>query len=276
MSIKIIAADLDGTLMSTDHLTVTEHTKNVLLKAHDNGVKFAIATGRPLKLIENVIEQVPFADYIIYSNGACVFDRNKNEIIYSDLIDAETAEKIISHFLAEPVFFEIYIDGKSHYQDGTEKYYDSGELPSEFIAAIMSTMTPHKDLLSFAKDKPIEKITMYSISDENYPIYSKWLKDLNLSVAESLKSSIEATTSTADKGNALRGICEEFGIAPEEAMSFGDSGNDCTMLRYAGYSFAMENGSDECKAAAKYQTLSNGNDGVAVAVEKYCLKNQDI
>ena len=158
MSIKIIAADLDGTLMSTDHLTVTEHTKNVLLKAHDNGVKFAIATGRPLKLIENVIEQVPFADYIIYSNGACVFDRNKNEIIYSDLIDAETAEKIISHFLAEPVFFEIYIDGKSHYQDGTEKYYDSGELPSEFIAAIMSTMTPHKDLLSFAKDKPIEKI----------------------------------------------------------------------------------------------------------------------
>jgi hydroxymethylpyrimidine pyrophosphatase-like HAD family hydrolase len=54
-------------------------------------------------------------------------------------------------------------------------------------------------------------------------------------------------------------------------MSFGDAENDCPMLDFAKYSFAMENGTDECKAHAKFVTKSNAEDGVAVAVEKYAL-----
>lgn len=271
MKTKIIAMDLDGTLMSPDHLTVSEYTKQTLIKAHKKGVKLAIATGRPMALIENVIEQIPFVDYVIYSNGACVFDRNKNEIIYSDLIESETSEKIIKYFLNEPVFFEIYIDGKSHYQFERDKYYDRGELPEEFIKEIMGTMTGHGDLLEFAKGKAIEKMTLYSVGEDRFLKYSDKLKSYNLSVATSLKNSLEATTITADKGNALKGICEELGFSSDEAMSFGDSGNDCTMLEYAGLSFAMENGSDECKASAKYVTASNGDDGVAKIIVKYCL-----
>ncbi|MGN1328754.1 MAG: Cof-type HAD-IIB family hydrolase [Eubacterium sp.] len=271
MDTKIIAMDLDGTLMSTDHLTVTDYTKQTLIKAHEKGIKLAIATGRPMALIENVIEQIPFVDYVIYSNGACVFDRNKNEIIYSDLIDVETSEEIIEYFLNKPVFFEIYIDGKSHYQFDRQEFYDSGELPEEFLKEIMATMTGHGDLLDFSKGKSIEKMTMYSVKGDRHREYSDLLRGYNLSVAESLKNSIEATTITADKGNALKGICRELGISSDEAMSFGDSGNDCTMLEYAGLSFAMENGSDECKASAKFVTSSNGDDGVAKMIEKYCL-----
>lgn len=271
MKIKIIATDLDGTLMSTDHLTVSEYTKQTLIKAHKKGIKIALATGRPMALIENVIEQIPFVDYIIYSNGACVFDRNKNEIIYSDLIDAKTSTAIIEYFLNEPVFFEIYIDGKSHYQLERERYYDKGELPEEFVKEIISTMTGHGDLLEFATGKPIEKMTMYSIKEDKHLKYADKLKSYNLSVATSLKNSLEATTITADKGNALKGICNTLGISKDEAMSFGDSGNDCPMLEFAGLSFAMENGSEECKASAKYVTASNGNDGVAKMIEKYCL-----
>lgn len=271
METKIIAMDLDGTLMSPDHLTVTDYTKQTLIKAHKKGIRLAIATGRPMALIENVIEQIPFVDYVIYSNGACVFDRNKNEIIYSDLIDSKTSEKIIEYFLNEPVFFEIYIDGKSHYQFGTDEYYDRGELPEEFIEEIMGTMTGHGDLTEFAKGLPIEKITIYSVKEDRFLKYADKLKSYNLSVATSLKNSLEATAKTADKGNALKGICEEQGFSSCEAMSFGDSGNDCPMLEYAGLSFAMENGSDECKSSAKYVTASNSDDGVAKMIEKYCL-----
>lgn len=271
METKIIAMDLDGTLMSTDHLTVTEYTKQTLIKAHEKGIRLAIATGRPMALIENVIEQIPFVDYVIYSNGACVFDRNKNEIIYSDLIDEKTSTEIIEHFLNEPVFFEIYIDGKSHYQLGRDEYLDFNMLPKAFVEEVTGTMTGHQDLLEFVKGKAIEKLTMYSVKSDKYCHYSNMLKEYNLSVAESLKNSIEATTITANKGNALKGICEELGFSPDEAMSFGDSGNDCPMLEYAGLSFAMENGSDECKASAKYVTVSNGADGVAKMIEKYCL-----
>ena len=57
--IKLIATDLDGTLMAPDHLTVTDRTYNALKKAHDKGIKIAVATGRPMTLIDNVISQVP-------------------------------------------------------------------------------------------------------------------------------------------------------------------------------------------------------------------------
>ena len=81
--IKMIALDLDGTLMYTDHLTVTDGNKNALKYAHDKGSKIAVATGRTLAIIDGVFQQVPEIDYIIYSNGAGVWDRNKNEIINS-------------------------------------------------------------------------------------------------------------------------------------------------------------------------------------------------
>ena len=84
MSIKLIATDLDGTLMSGDHLTVSPRTVAALQAAHDRGVCLAIATGRTLDFIDHVTAQVPFVDYVIYSNGAAVYDR-KNAVSYTHL-----------------------------------------------------------------------------------------------------------------------------------------------------------------------------------------------
>ena len=123
--IKLIATDLDGTLMAPDHLTVTDRTYNALKTAHDKGIKIAVATGRPMTLIDNVISQVPFVDYIIYSNGSCVFDRNVKKIIHADLIEDKLAREIVEYFLTQNVFFEIYINGKSCYQLGQAKMFQN-------------------------------------------------------------------------------------------------------------------------------------------------------
>ena len=68
--IKMIALDLDGTLMYTDHMTVTENNRRALKHAHEHGSKIAISTGRTLAIIGDVCEQVPEIDYIMFSNGA--------------------------------------------------------------------------------------------------------------------------------------------------------------------------------------------------------------
>ena len=86
MSIKLIATDLDGTLMSGDHLTVSPRTVAALQAAHDRGVCLAIATGRTLDFIDHVTAQVPFVDYVIYSNGAAVYDRKNDAHICQQLI----------------------------------------------------------------------------------------------------------------------------------------------------------------------------------------------
>lgn len=273
MSIKLIATDLDGTLMAPDHLTVTKRTYDALKSSHDKGIRLAVATGRPMALIDNVISQVPFVDYIIYSNGACVYDRNEEKIIHADLIPYKKAKEIVEYFLGENVFFEIYANGRSCYQLGTESLFQNMNLPQKFIDEATKSMDGYDSLLDFmAKDgKGMEKITFYGVYEKKLENISAKLKEFGLDVCSSLPGTVEATSPTANKGSAVLGICKNMGIGADEVMTFGDAGNDCPMLDFANYSFAMENGTDECKSHAKFITSSNGEDGVAKAVEKYAL-----
>lgn len=269
--IKLIATDLDGTLMSPDHLTITERTVNTLKTAHDKGIKIAIATGRPMCIIGDVVNQIPFVDYIIYSNGACVFDRNSNKVIHSSLIDGETTAELINYFLGEEVYFDVSYNGESHYQTGIEKYFANMEFPSEFVSEVMKTMNGHPDLSKYLDGDGVEKITLYTVADEDYDRFREKFLSYHFSVASSFKGGLEATVIDADKGSAVAGICADMKITSDEVMTFGDAGNDCPMLEFAKYSFAMENATDECKKSAKFVTLSNAEDGLAAAVEKYAL-----
>lgn len=272
-SIKLIASDLDGTLMAPDHLTVTPRTYSALKGAHDRGIKIAVATGRPLALIGNVIEQIPFTDYVIYSNGACVYDRNAQKNIYSDLIPDEKAREIVAYFLQKPVFFEVYIDGKSYYQNDKAQYFRLDGLPQEFLDAVALTMTGCDSLPEYMKSdgRGMEKITFYSVPSELESEFKAKLGEFGMQAVVSLPGSMEATLPTANKGAALKNICKAINATADEVMSFGDAGNDCPMLEFAAHSFAMQNGMDECKKAAKHIAPSNAQDGVAVEIEKYCL-----
>lgn len=272
MSIKLIATDLDGTLMSPDHLTITQRTVSALEQAHAKDVKIAIATGRPMCIIGSVIEQIPFADYIIYSNGAGVLDRKSNEIIYESLIKGSDVSELIDYMLGFEVFFDVSYKGESHHQSGSEKYFaDNDEFPSEFVEEVMRPMHPHESLKAFLNGEGVEKITLYTVKDSDYDCFKEKLSSYGFSVATSFKGNLEATSPSADKGSAVAGICRVLGITAESAMTFGDAGNDRPMLEFADYSFAMGNATEECKQSAKYITDTNGNDGLAIAVEKYVL-----
>ena len=74
------------------------------------------------------------------------------------------------------------------------------------------------------------------------------------------------------KGAALQALCAKLDLGPGEVMAFGDAGNDLEMLSWAGWSFAMENGTDEAKAAARYLAPANVDAGVGRMVEKYVLE----
>ena len=73
------------------------------------------------------------------------------------------------------------------------------------------------------------------------------------------------------KGAALAALCRLLGIAPENTMALGDSGNDESMLRQAGFSVAMGNANAEARAAARYMVTDNEHDGVAEALERFCM-----
>ncbi len=273
--IKLILLDLDGTLMSPDHLTVSEENKKALRRVHDMGVKIAICTGRTLAIIGNVCEQVPEVDYIIYSNGAGVYDRRNKNVIYTNLLSWELSEKMIDYILSKNAFLEIYVSGKSFVQEDRAKYFGGGILPQVFIDAILDRMEACDDVKKFVQGHEIEKITLYpentQLQNEMWEHFKKMSDEVSL--ASSLPCSMEMTKAGVDKGKALASMCDILGLTPDECMCFGDAGNDIPMLRYAAYSFAMANATEECKAAAKYQTKSNAEDGVARAINKFILNS---
>ena len=274
MAIKIIATDLDGTLMSPDHLTVTERTKTALKAAHDEGIKISIATGRALNFTSGVTSQIPFADYVICSNGASVYDRNNNRFIYTNLVSPEITGETIELLKTLPVYYNIYIDGDIYAQKGADKFFGNLNLPSAFLEDFVSRLIICDDISEETKGKGAELIDVFFSDEDSKKTIFDFFKEKGLFLASALEGVVSATAQGSDKGTALGGLCDILGIDPKEAMTFGDASNDATMLRYAYYSFAMENGDEICKNSARFSAPSNADDGVARMVEKYALEDE--
>lgn len=271
MSVKIIATDLDGTLMAPDHLTVTERTKSALVKAHEKGIKIAVATGRALSFTEGVTKQVPFADYVICSNGASVYDRNNEKFVYTNLISPEITAEAIKLLNSLPVYYNIYADGYIYVQNGSEKYFVNSDLPTVFIAEFASKTVNCEDIAEAIKGRGAELIDVFYNTEKTKKIIFDFFEENGLVLTSALSGVVSATAVGSDKGTALKGLCDIMGFTAEEAMTFGDASNDATMLKFADYSFAMENGDDICKASARFAAPSNAEDGVAQMIEKYAL-----
>ena len=275
LPIKLIAMDLDGTLMSTDHITVTEKTKRALEKAHNLGIKTVIATGRTLSVTDSVLEQVPFIDYVIYSNGAAVYDRCKGENIYSKIMYADTVNAVIDILESYPVYYEVYAQGKPHSEISKAAFFKNNGLPQEFLDAYMAAIEDHESISDYAKNTDIEKINLFYFDGEFYEEIRNALCSLDdLAFTSPVAGDLEMTCMGVNKGTALKGMCDALGIVPSEVMAFGDADNDIEMLKFAEYGVAMANASEVCKNAAAYETLSNGEDGIAAALEKFVFSKQ--
>ena len=271
MAIKIIATDLDGTLMAPDHITVTPRTKQALFDAHEKGVKITVATGRALNFTEGVTKQIPFADYVICSNGASVYDRNGKKFIYTNLISPEITAEAVELLKTMPIYYNIYMDGGIYAQQGNEVYFENTGLPTVFLEEFASRLTVCEDIAAAISGKGAELIDVFYCNAEQKKIIFDFFESKGLVLTSALAGVVSATAVGSDKGTALSGLCKIMDIGADEAMTFGDASNDSTMLEYAYYSFAMENGDDICKASARFAAPSNAEDGVAQMIEKYAL-----
>lgn len=273
MSIKIIATDLDGTLMAPDHLTVTERTKNALINAQQKGVKISIATGRALSFTAGVTKQIPFVDYVICSNGASVYDRKAEKFIYTNLVSPEVTYEAVQLLETLPVYYNIYMDGKIYSSEGRERFFVNTGLPTAFLEDFASRLCVTKDMLSEVKGKGAELIDVFFSEETKKPIFD-FFESKGLVLTSALAGVVSATAVGSDKGTAMKGLCDIMGFCANEAMTFGDASNDSTMLKFADYSFAMANGDELCKASAKFDAPSNAEDGVAQMIEKYVLQGE--
>ncbi|MEF9967183.1 MAG: Cof-type HAD-IIB family hydrolase [Longicatena sp.] len=285
MTIKLIALDLDGTLLTSDK-TIDEETKKKLIEAAKLGISITIATGRDKGGIDFVYEPLELEhngrNYVAGVNGQVIYDFHRKEYFVDKVLNGEDAKKV--NRLAKKYNFEnISCCGYDNY---------------DFISTSLKTL---KKLRSLVFGKPMDygfnqgKRNFIPIDSEEFEITQDINKFVMIQTASFFKKNlpalrkelseydilevgpawVEIMPKGVSKGSALLRIGKAEGISTDEMMAFGDAENDLEMIKTVKYGIAMGNAMDSLKEAAYDVTDTNDCQGIAKALDKYIFHKEE-
>lgn len=276
MEIKLIAFDLDGTLLREDK-SISPRNLAALEKAARRGIHIVPATGRVYSVLPKELQQLEYIRYVICINGAVLFDKQTKQEIYSAQIPLDRTLALIDYIRRLPldVIYDCYADNTGW---TTHKNFT---LVDEYIPHMPmrelfhSSRKPVDDLVEHLqrRGKPVQKVQMYFKEPGNRDAIIAQLhqKFPDIQVSSSLSNNLELNGPEAGKHTALRVLCEKLGIDMRQVLALGDGSNDIGMLEAAGVGVAMANATQQVRRAADSVTADNENDGVAQAIARYCL-----
>ena len=270
--VKLIALDLDGTLLNSDK-ALTARTRAALESAAERGVRIVPATGRFYRGMPEAVRALPFVRYAITMNGAQVLDAETGETIYSADIPTEEALAFYEHLDTLPVIYDCYIDGWGYMtasmQERAEDYVGGDLHLLNMIRELRSPVPELKAYIAEGRCRP-QKMQLFTpdaaFRDALLPRLTE--RCPQFAVSTSLRCNIEVNSRAADKGRALLALAERLGVRREQTAAFGDGLNDLSMIRAAGVGVAMANGHPEVRAAADMLTDDCDADGVAKGIER--------
>ena len=273
--IKIIACDLDGTLLHGDK-TISQYTIDTLRNCAERGIHVVPATGRFYNGIPESLRKLPFIRYAITINGSAVLDVLENKTIYEATISSHSAVPILEYFNDLGVAYNFYSLNagfmEKRFIDHIEDHLDS----KVFQTTVRQLYTPVDDLISFmiSEFDSIYKFQVFTKEPSKLRAASDFVNGLGLPlvVTSSFVYNLEVNSIDATKGKALNSLSEHLGVDIRDTAAFGDGGNDINMLEAAGYGIAMENARTPVKQIADFITLSNDKDGVASWINNNILK----
>lgn len=272
--IRLIALDLDGTLLNSDK-QLSPRNRDALARAAAQGVQIVPTTGRFFSAIPECVRELPFINYAITINGAYIYDIRRDAPIATADFTLENTLSVMRYLDQFPVLYDCYYQNKSyisrHFWEHAEQYVSE----PHFLAMLKGLRTPVDDLKTFleAEGRGVQKIMVFTT---NAPVRQKLLDLLpdqfpQILVSTSYIQNIEINAGSAHKGIAIRTLAEHLGLTIDQVAAFGDGTNDISMLRAAGTGIAMANAWPEVLEIADMVTLSNDEDGVAAALEKLGL-----
>ena len=269
--IKIVAVDMDGTLLNSKKV-VSDYTIQVLKQALEKGVYIVPATGRTPLGLPDELNQMSGLRYGIFFNGAIVYDMLKKKPLYTDYMEVDTTIELLKFAEKYDVMCDIYIDGFGYCEGRWLENLAYYNIDPHMIDLVHRTRKPVDNLVDFLKNYkgPIEKMNIFFHDSKERLEAMEAYKELgNCKVVSSLGNNIELNSPTCSKGISLMRLAEYLNIDKSGVMACGDATNDLEMIELAGFGVAMENGMEEVKEIADYVTDSNDDDGVAKAIEKF-------
>jgi Cof subfamily protein (haloacid dehalogenase superfamily) len=262
MKYKLIALDVDGTLLN-DEYVLTEKTKYAVKRVHDAGAQIVLCTGRSPQNTIPLLTELGLEGIVITHNGAATVQSKDRSILHEVAFRPEEINPFIKYCREYKAHFalcsslELYVE---EFNEETKAMYD------KFM--IEPIMTKDASMLEIA----MVKLSVYNEDSVMDRIEAEW-RAMNspLSIIRSGHRFIDIMHAEASKGHALRRLAEDAGIKQEEVMAIGNYYNDSEMITYAGLGIAMDNSPELVKLQANEITSSNNEDGVYQAIMKFCF-----
>ena len=281
--IRIIALDLDGTLLDSEK-RLSEVNRAALARAAEKGVLIVPTTGRFFGMMPPAVRDLPFVRYAITINGAQVYDRETDTAIVRDEIPLDMALGVMEVLDRFDVIYDCYRQNWGWMTAALQEKAADYATNEHYLKMVREFRKPVSELKAHLKatanDGDVQNIMLFARNTQVSDLSSQVLDAIRLELAarfpeikvtSSTWNNIELNIRTAHKGNALKRFAEHLGLGLANCMAFGDGMNDFTMVEAAGLGVAMANAEPEVKRVAKWIAPSNDDDGVAAGLEEWVL-----
>ena len=264
MGIRLIALDLDGTVLRGDQ-TIHPSLIPAFARAQSHNITLAIATGRAFQSTKRIVEPFAFPGPLICSNGSQVLN-DRHETIGTEFLDHDTQEFILRYAMEHNVHVSAYGE------EGVSTLQDSDWL-AKYKQLVRGLDIP---ILGFdtLMNKPLFKIVMICPEPDVARLRLKlsFLEaDEKAQLTESGPEYLEILPRNANKGNGLAKLSQYLHLDRSEIAAIGDYKNDLEMLDWVGTSGAVENALPEVKQRAQFVVKSNEEGGVAEFIDR-CIR----
>jgi len=276
MPIRLVAIDLDGTLLNS-RSEISPANRQALTQAAERDIQLVVVTGRRYHSARPLVQQLPCPVTLICSNGALI-GLSSGEIVHRDFLPRPVALEVLKtareyrpHTVA---IFDVPAGGQVVMQEGASRegplswYLEKAPECLSLVPELEAAITSDPVQIMFggppARLAPLEPLLRDSSAGPS--VHLTWTKYFSRNM-----SLLDVMNRNCSKGEALRLWAERCGIHAREIMAIGDNYNDREMLEFCGCPVLMGNCTPGLDENGWPVTLSNDQDGVAAAVHTYVL-----
>jgi len=275
MDIKVIATDMDGTLLDPKGQLDLPRLEKILDKLDQRGIRFVIATGNEVHRMRQLLEHLAERVVLVVANGARIFEND--ELLQAQTWDDAMVDRALEHFKGrecQDQFVVTCMNG-GFVKEGTvfteldkfmtpemiEKLYRRMNFVDEFDSSLFGGVLK----MSMVVGEERSDAVLQEIND---------LFDGHVRAVSSGYGCIDILQDGIHKAWGLVELLKRWNLKPEQIMAFGDSENDIEMLELAGISYAMENAEESVKRVATKVAPANSQAGVYKVLENWLERGE--
>jgi Cof subfamily protein (haloacid dehalogenase superfamily) len=260
---RLVATDLDGTLVRRDR-TISARTVDVLSRVAASGVAIVLVTGRPIRWLAQVYEQLRVSPLAVCVNGAAIYDPVSDSIVHSASLTREALVEICGRLRAAVPGVVVAVERDGGREMWHEPMFPVGSWENNPCCVRAADLD---ELVSAPAAKLLVRAGTQS-PDEFTALVGDCLAGLAEATHSSSSGLVEVSAATVTKASGLAWVADSMGVAAREVLAFGDMPNDLPMLGWVGRGVAMINAHPAVRAAAHDVTArTNDEDGVATYLE---------